>query len=95
MTREDESEVAGQCDKCHTPYDWTSCLDRVSHDVTGQQFDRGDRNVGSYPMAVWQRFGIDSSGTDNLCEDSGACCVGDEACCLGTYSTRTCLLFHY
>jgi len=29
MTREDESEVAGQCDKCHTPYGqvaWTGSV---------------------------------------------------------------------
>ena len=51
-------------------------------------------NPGSYRPNS-QGFGIDSSGTNNLCEDSGACCAGDEACCLGTYSTRICLLFHY
>jgi len=51
-------------------------------------------NPGSY-HPDWQRFGINSSGMDNLCEDSGVCCVGDEACCLGMYSTHTCLLFHY
>jgi hypothetical protein len=43
-----------------------------------------DDNPGSY-RPDWQGFGIDSSGTDNLCEDSRACCTGDEACCLGTY----------
>ena len=25
------------------------------------------------------------SGTDQLCEDSGACCTSEETCCLGTY----------
>jgi hypothetical protein len=43
-----------------------------------------DDNPGSY-RHDWQGFGIDSSGTDNLCEDSRACCTGNEACCLGTY----------